>query len=723
MKHLFLAPLLGLCALAATLACGGAQAPAVELATIQIEVLFADSLEPAAGALVTVGGSGLFELPDLFECGPDGIVEIPEASALERIEATAVRDGAPFRGSSLEQLEEQPLTQLLLRPLEAITVEVFDESGQPCFGAWVSRGMRSWAEWDQPGEAEAFEGWVPQISSATDREGRAYLRWSSMDAELSARVFESTQDPLTEFEYRTELAIGLTGIFAEPRRVSLDEAVASAEPIRFVRPAVGSVEVHVTGRTELAPRVLSLSVKSEAGPSWILEQLRVFEDDGASSHVAHYPIVEQGAPLELLYGSSDRPAGHVLEHFVLEGDHEVRGLEFAPEPVRLRGRLLASDGTALAKREVLVLRDEDAGEDEAGDPEPALPTDTLGVQVASFRTDGDGDFDEDAPWVHTTSSATGIALATRDDEGDRHFVRLREWWSGEDLGELTLAPEPVVLTGRLVDQAGSAVQGRVHVRTAGLELDDLQVLWARELADELTGDVRLLPNYWLLDTDTNGRFMVVSDTAAPRLTVVVPGLPEGLEQHAPIEVPVGTTDLELELQVGAVLHFGFWGEVAQAEGVLLFVPALADGPERGYFDCADGRSPQLPTGPLDYRFVLKAMPEVVVGSGSVDLAPGEVHDLGLVELEPELLHYQVQAFLQDPEIPTTYSSVGMTSLEAFRKGPDGLVRICEVPGEAWEATHLFLVERPDEFVVTLESGESQVVELEPGPNDVRFPAD
>ncbi|MDF1798339.1 MAG: hypothetical protein P1V81_04115 [Planctomycetota bacterium] len=719
MQHLSLAPVAVLLALAASLASGCAQSPATELGMLRVEVLFADSLEPAAGALVTVGGGSPFEPPDLFECGPDGIVELPAASAPGRIEATAVRDGAPLRGSSLEQLEDESLAQLLLRPFEAIAFEVVDESGEPCFGAWVASGVRSWVEWDEPGMAESFESWIPLTYEATDREGRAYLSWSGMEAELYKSALESSRDPLVELEYRIESMVTLGGIFAEPRWILMDDAAASAEPVRFVRPDVGSVEVHVTDHSELATRLLSLSTKSEPGQvaSWNLEQVRTFEVDGASSHIAHFPIVEQGAPLELVFGSSDRPAGHVVQQFVLEGDHAVRELEFDPEPVRLRGRLLGSAGTALAEREVLVLRDED------GHPGPALPTDTLGVHVASFRTDSKGNFDEDAPWVHTTSSYTGVALVTRDAEGARHFVRLGEWWSGEDLGELTLAPEPIALTGRLVDQAGSPVQGQVRVSTAGLERDDPNAWTASADADGGAVDVRLLPNSWLLDTDSSGRFTLVSDTAAPRLKVVVPPLPEGLAQRDPIEVPVGTVDLELELRIGAELHFGFWGDVEQTKGVLLHVPALADGPDGGTFDCESGRSPQLPTGPLDYRFVLKAMPDVVVGSGSVDLAPGEVHDLGLVELEHELLHYQVRAMRQDPESRATYTDTGIASLEAFRRGPDGLVRICEVPGEAWQATHLFLVERPAEFVVTLESGESQVVELEPGPGDVRFPAD
>lgn len=396
---------------------------------------------------------------------------------------------------------------------EDLLVEVVRPDGGPAAGATVAMldALRVFvhSEGPEPEPGDPLDAFDLALRVTADAHGRARLPRPRGEARLAAwlewsfaelRLFpgepgplrlELIEDPPIEVRVvgedgrplagipvalRTAKSVvatrrtredGLVLLFARGRRAELEQGEAFVQlgvplreavfarvnavrdgPIELVSPALGAVEVRLTvggaEAQEAAPVTIGIrdglreELAHEVQLTSILEGLA---HDGRATF-AHVGL---GLELFAMVTPMQRPeTGNEFAGPARAGEVVVLAFELAERSVRLTGRLLGADHAALGEVEAELRLN--------------WPGGSWGRRVL---TDPEGAFFVDYPeQVDTTESlAVAVLAPARSAHAATFPVRLRP--GDNDLGELVLAPLPLLVSGRVRDEAGNVLKGLV----------------------------------------------------------------------------------------------------------------------------------------------------------------------------------------------------------------------------------------------------------------------
>jgi len=490
------------------------EATALELAELdpkgdELFVVIAGTSEPLPGAVVTWLGRddairlhAIFALREGMEVGHSlldqhgthvradvaGRVRLGGWSSQRFVRARGVLGGIHYAGVGELRSGDR---QLEVRPERGFEVEVVDTRGRPVDGAEVELFV------DQPGREAWGHG-----AARTQAQGRVFLP-----------VHVNEGQPFGEGRIR------LLGLFAKLVEVPVDWRAGMPRKVRLVQPDAGVVRVAVADAfgnpiEDGEVRVSSADGELPGGRSAAV---------GASGRAELGPV---GVGLALRVGYYDRNSTPKVSRsgMVLLSADEGLDVQLripAGEPW-LAGRLVSASGQPLAATS-LTVEELDEGLNSWGESVNAART---------VRTDADGRFQLTAPWIQSL----GTRLSAQEGAmGD--LVRELEAFAelgpggGIELGDVALELPPVLLSGRVVDAAGS---GGLEVRL--------------ELAVSVFGSERgsePKERSWSLTSGPGGRFEFrgLSDAKWMLLSVAS-------EEYVGADsklVQVGTVDFTLEL--------------------------------------------------------------------------------------------------------------------------------------------------------------------------------
>jgi len=374
---------------------------------------------------------------------------------------------------------------------------------------------------------------------------------------------------------------GLVSLFARGRRAELEpgeafvqlgvplrEAVFArvnalrAGPIELVSPALGAVEVRLTvggvEAQEAAP--VNIGIRDGLREELAHEvQLTSILEGLAHDGRATFAHVGLGLELFAMVTPMQRPeTGSEFAGPARAGEVVVLSYELSERGVRLTGRLLGADHAALGEVEAELRLN--------------WPRGSWGRRVL---TDPEGAFVADYPDDLQALTAESLAVTVLAPAGSAHAVtcpvRLRP--GDNDLGEIILAPVPLLVSGRVRDETGNVLKGVVVESWQGV---DAASSWV---------GVPLLKAV----TDGVGRFAM--HHAPPQAGGLALKIRKSGLRFGPEPVTPGTDGLDLVVRATGSLAFHLLHEGGWAPNVQLFQAGVREPfPEQSYAGGTGNRS-------------------------------------------------------------------------------------------------------------------------------------
>lgn len=455
------------------------------------------------------------------------------------------RAGARCGGGTIgERVPLAPRARIELYPDWEVDIEVLYADGSPAPEVPIRCGF--------------FEGGSLDLGlRVTAKDGHARVGHVGLGFALSAAA---------HLELRVDLPL------AEPLSRRVPRGPAPAEPIRFRLPAGGTLEVALV---DLERRPVRETCEVKLGLIWPGEarELSAFRsverttiERTTSDGRSVFPFVALGAELELRvrragsraelreYLPGPRSAGERLEHTLQLGSQHPL-LEF---------RALDPAGAPLVETE-LALELFAASENISGTENPLATTDGSG----RFRVE----------IGHTFRNGDHVRLLVQANEGDLSALcdLSRPFEPGlNPMGDLVLAPPPLLVAGIVRDAAGAAVVGAAVSVGEPVSQNpsdpDAPVWYWSDLA--LTREPT---------TDARGAFEVRMRSAAQRIRVAAT---LGAERSEPETVDVGSSRVELLLRGTGALAGRLWLDPGIPAGLLHVRAAAIDpaAPDRVPFE-------------------------------------------------------------------------------------------------------------------------------------------
>jgi hypothetical protein len=427
---------------------------------IEILVRAGKPKEPVAGAIVHVADwstlseedqgmlwwsdQGLYDGVERFgrryRADESGVVRIPRPS--EGGFATCEHDGL-FGQLDLDS-DPSARRTLDLEPDVPIRARVVDAGGAPVAGVPV--GLRVTAQW-----------WSWDILKATTgADGIATL--------------EHAQVALLQQDTSQRFAVGIVMHAEEPIQAEVDLEALPSEPIELRLPAYGSVEV-ILDRIEGSGENAGEGAGASASPSALVFLQEIGREEEQPGYQTWSPRqLEDGRTLFATVGLGLRFIAQPQSPEVAIQPQEFVGPRAAGERVvvhltpgaakpRVTGRALLEDGTPLADARL-------RGTIQYLDPENDW---TAGFASA---TDAEGRFSAHVAEAEGQPAAAG-ALELELEDPVRGKLAGSVPLAGRllpgknDVGDVRLAPPPLLVSGRVVDAAGNGIRGaRVTVESA-----------------------------------------------------------------------------------------------------------------------------------------------------------------------------------------------------------------------------------------------------------------
>lgn len=381
-------------------------------------------------------------------------------------------------------------------------------------------------------------------------------------------------------------------------------------------PPCGSLRVDLTE----APQTLRRSLRVTLAPDVLAQWPRLYavRPTGVAGDFVDFDWVPVDEPLEVdLMSFRPRVRTSIdMTGPALPDEMKVVRVEAEALPLEVRRRVLASDGEPLVREPLLVVVDD-------GDSAFATleRTDSSGVLVA---------------WIPPESRGVGgqVTLVRRGDAGQPSGAQrwsIAEVVEGGEraLVDVRLAEEPILLAGRVVDDAGRPLRG-IQVST--------EVAYGAA-SGGVQSTVRQLPARWSkhsATTDADGRFVLRGMDRSRRSVEIELSIDPSMRLVGPRELPPGTTDAELVVAMSAALEGAFvpfpagpppfvWCDLVAEDGGVTRLPLADD----GRFD-AHG----LPPG--EFAFEVNALwaQEPLHLVEGVELVTGETcHDSRLASID------------------------------------------------------------------------------------------
>jgi len=461
------------------------------------------------------------EVGQAYRTGSDGRTEVPAEP--NRSGLFVMIPG--FLGTDDTGRGDDDLIRLRLEPTITVPVRVVDTDGAPVAGVPVS-------------VVNAEGRPLGMAPLASDQEGTAEC---VIDARRWARGGGGQGTQVT-------LAIPLSEADAKTTAAPVDLSALPTEPITLVMPSVGSVVVEI-----------------DAPDNWNGEQVLVIMKRGSA---------DGSEPRRRRSRSRDRWHASV-EDGVARFHHVGIGVLWDFDVVDEGGFEAEAEGVAgpgHAGEEVRVVLSPERNDpvitfrvvDEEGAPRPGLDL-QLDLTVRSenssnssgrsARTDGDGrvEYLVSREWRPSEKRTLLICQSTRngrEDLGHSHRLDLsRDLSSGvTDLGDLRLSPAPVFVSGVVVDEAGTPIEGargslqRQQVSRYGRNNERVHEYWTYA-AGEKSGEI----------SDAEGRFVIRSFELSEDLHRIKFSK-SGFSHEEALEFTPGGTGLRVILRGAGQVH-------------------------------------------------------------------------------------------------------------------------------------------------------------------------
>lgn len=311
--------------------------------------------------------------------------------------------------------------------------------------------------------------------------------------------------------------------------VAVDLAAPPADPVDLVLPPCGSlsVRIHDARGTPVMPQSTQLALASDIDRNLksIAWGAPVFDPETLIDGVAAYPFVEIG--LEVVFEAmvSGRSPEVITNGPQRAGERVELDLDIGDPLIVLAGRLVDERGEAIEDR---TLQASFAGASDSGS----------GSSTEPLRTDGGGRFEYvlslgGAVNLRGTLALTPIGAGEAEGTSANLTLDAALLPGRNELGDVVARAPNVLASGRVVDDRGAKVgKAAMQVQSGSGSV------WASAVGLRAT-------------CDESGSFEVRGATSAPELRITA--VREGHAPAPPIDVPVGSSGIEVVLERGASL--------------------------------------------------------------------------------------------------------------------------------------------------------------------------
>lgn len=310
---------------------------------------------------------------------------------------------------------------------------------------------------------------------------------------------------------------------------AVDLDAPPSTPVYLLLPPCGAVRVriHDSQGTAVEPMSTQLALASDfdeksGGIAW---GAAAFDPETFVEGVAHYPFVETG--LEIVCEAIVGTTAPEVRGFgpTTVGDIVELNLDIGDPLIVLSGRLVDDRGTKVVDRAVTASF---SGQGSAGSGSGAKP----------LRTDGAGRFEyvlsmRSAEGLRGTLTLSPIGAGSAEGTIARIELDSKLQPGRNDLGDVIAVAPQRLASGRIVDDRGAPIgKAALQVQSGNGSV------WVTDVGLQLA-------------YDESGAFEVSGATRAPQLRITATR--DGHAPTLPIDVPVGSSGIEVVLERGATL--------------------------------------------------------------------------------------------------------------------------------------------------------------------------